>query len=177
MAVAHRIYAEALLEAAKEAKDVETVRDEFATFAGAIEESPELAGLLRNPQIQPAAKREALEAALGGGSDTFRNFVRLVAEKGRIAELDEIHVEWERLLAVEERVLELELTTAVELSDKEAAAIVGKIEQAAGRKVEATRRVDPDLIGGLILQAGSLRLDGSVRGRLNGLRDELLARG
>jgi F-type H+-transporting ATPase subunit delta len=100
-----------------------------------------------------------------------------VAEKGRSAELDQIHDEWERLLAAEERVLELELTTAVELSDAEAAAIVAKIEQAAGRKVEASRSVDPDLIGGLVLQAGSLRLDGSVRGRLNGLRDELLTRG
>jgi len=100
-----------------------------------------------------------------------------VAEKGRAAELEEIHDEWERLLAAEERVLELELTTAVKLTDEQAAAIVARIEQAAGRKVEARRAVDPDLIGGLVLQAGSLRLDGSVRGRLDGLRDELLARG
>ena len=63
--------------------------------------------------------------------------------------------------------LELELTTAIELSDEEAAKIVEQIEQAAGRKVEATRTVDPDLIGGLVVQAGSLRLDASVRGRLN----------
>ena len=99
-----------------------------------------------------------------------------MAEKDRIGELDEIYREWERLLAAEERVLEVELTTAVELSDVEAAEIVRKIEQAAGRRVEATRRVDPDLIGGLVLQAGSLRVDGSVRGRLEGLRQELLAR-
>jgi F-type H+-transporting ATPase subunit delta len=136
-----------------------------------------LGELLRNPQIETTTKRDALEAALEDASETFRNFAKLVAEKGRAAELEQIHDEWERLLAAEERVLELELTTAVELSDAEAAAIVGKIEQAAGRKIEATRSVDPDLIGGLVLQAGSLRLDGSVRGRLNGLRDELLARG
>jgi ATP synthase F1 delta subunit len=177
MAVAHRIYAEALLEAARERGDLDTVRDEFDAFAGALEASPELAELLRNPQIEPDTKRDALEAALAGASETFRNFVRLVAEKGRAPELEDIHVEWQRLLAAEERVLELELTTAVELTDDEAAAIVAKIEQAAGRTVEATRSVDPELIGGLVLQAGSLRLDGSVRGRLNSLRDELLARG
>jgi F-type H+-transporting ATPase subunit delta len=177
MAVAHRIYAEALLEAAREKGVLDTVRDEFDTFAGALEAAPELGELLRNPQIETTTKRDALEAALEDASETFRNFAKLVAEKGRAAELEQIHDEWERLLAAEERVLELELTTAVELSDAEAAAIVGKIEQAAGRKIEATRSVDPDLIGGLVLQAGSLRLDGSVRGRLNGLRDELLARG
>jgi F-type H+-transporting ATPase subunit delta len=176
VAVAHRIYAEALLEAARERRELDTVRDEFDTFAGALEASPELADLLRNPQIEPRAKEDSLEQALEGASDTFRNFVRLVAEKGRAAEIAEIHEEWQRLLAAEERILELELTTAVELSEKEAAAIVKKIEQAAGRKVEATRHVDPDLIGGLVLQAGSLRLDGSVRGRLTALREELLTR-
>jgi F-type H+-transporting ATPase subunit delta len=176
VAVAHRIYAEALLAAAKEKRRLELVREQFAALAAALAESNELADLLRNPQLEPAAKRDALEAALGDADELVRNFVRLVAEKDRIGELDEIYREWERLLAAEERVLEVELTTAVELSDVEAAEIVRKIEQAAGRRVEATRRVDPDLIGGLVLQAGSLRVDGSVRGRLEGLRQELLAR-
>ena len=62
---------------------------------------------------------------------------------------------------------------AVELSDDEAKKIVGEIERAAGRKVEATRDVDPSLIGGLVVQAGSVRLDASVRGRLQQLREEL----
>ena len=81
-----------------------------------------------------------------------------------------------RILARQERILELELTTAVELSDEEAAKVVGQIEQAAGRKVEATRTVDPELIGGIVIQAGSQRLDASVRGRLDQLRQELTAR-
>jgi F-type H+-transporting ATPase subunit delta len=177
VAVAHRIYAEALLQAAKEKDRLERVRDEFGAFAAAFRESDELADLLRNPQVDPEAKRAALEAVLAGADEIFLNFVRLVAEKNRIGELDEIHAEWERLLAAEERVLAVELTTAIELSDEEAAELVRKIEAAAGRRVEATRHIDPDLIGGLVLQAGSLRVDGSVRGRLDGLREELLARG
>ena len=70
----------------------------------------------------------------------------------------------------------VELTTAFELSDDEAASIVAKIEQASGRTVEATRKVDPELVGGMILQAGSLRVDASVRGRLERLRHELVTR-
>ena len=177
MAVVHQVYAEALLRAAKDAKRVDAVRDEFAGFVGALRASEELAGLLRNPQIDPRAKQEALQAALAEADDTFLNFVRLVAEKGRAGELEAIYEEWERLLAAEERILEVELTTAVELSDDEAAAVVRKIEEASRRRVEATRTVDPELIGGLVLRAGSVRVDGSVRGRLNSLRDELLARG
>jgi F-type H+-transporting ATPase subunit delta len=103
-----------------------------------------------------------------------RNFLRLVAEKGRIADVEEIGREFERLVAKEERRLNVELTTAYELSDEEAKAILGQIEAASGRKVDATRKVDPHLIGGFVLQAGSMRVDASVRGRLNRLRQELV---
>ena len=65
---------------------------------------------------------------------------------------------------------------AAKPADKEAAKVVKQIEQASGRKVEAVRRVDPDLIGGIVIQAGSQRLDASVRGRLDQLRQELTAR-
>ncbi|HEX2111463.1 MAG TPA: ATP synthase F1 subunit delta [Gaiellaceae bacterium] len=175
MAVAHRIYAEALLEAAAGSGRRDRVREEFDAFAAALQESDELAELLRNPQIDPDSKRAALEAALADADETFLNLLRLLIEKNRIGEVEEIYEEWQRLLAAEEHVLAVELTTAVELSDEEAAEIVRKIETAAGRRVEATRHVDPDLIGGLVLQAGSLRVDGSVRGRLDSLREELLA--
>ena len=97
-----------------------------------------------------------------------------MAEKGRAGELEEIAKEFERLMAREERRLTVELTTARELSDAETKAIVKQIEDAAGRKVEATQKVDPDLVGGIVLQAGSLRVDASVRGRLERLRNELV---
>ena len=176
MAVAHRVYAEALLEAARDAGRVDEVRRELAEFVEAVQASPELRSLLRNPQIEPHMKRDALGAALAEADPLVRNVLQLLAEKGRIGEVEEIQAELERLIARAERVLELELTTAVELSDDEAAKVVGQIEEAAGRKVEATRTVDPELIGGIVIQAGSQRLDASVRGRLDQLRQELTAR-
>ena len=176
MAVAHRVYAEALLAAAKEADSLARVREDLGDFVSAVEESAELRNFLRNPQIEPGVKRRALESLLEGGDEHFLNFVRLLAEKNRIGEVAHVHREFERLIAAEERVLELELTTAIELSDEEAQGIVEEIEKSAGRKVEATRKVDPDVIGGLVLQAGSLQVDGSVQGRLNDLREELLQR-
>jgi ATP synthase F1 delta subunit len=170
------VYAEALLQAAQEQGRLDVVREQLRDFVEAVETSPELRSLLRNPQIQPQVKREALGAALADAEPLVRNFLLLLAEKGRLGEVEEIQAELERLIARQERILELELTTAVELSDEEAAKVVGQIEQAAGRKVEATRSVDPDLIGGIVIQAGSQRLDASVRGRLDQLRQELTAR-
>jgi F-type H+-transporting ATPase subunit delta len=177
VAVAHRVYAEALLAAAMEADALARVREDFSDFVAAVEESEQLRNFLRNPQIAPGVKRRALESLLEGGDERFLNFARLLAEKNRIGEVVDVQREFERLVAAEEHILELELTTAIELSEEEAQKILGQIETSAGRKVEATRLVDPSLIGGLVLQAGSVRLDASVRGRLDQLREELTTTG
>ena len=173
MAVAQRVYAEALLAAAKDRNGLDAIRGEIDEFAAALVGSDERRRFLANPQVESRTKRAALEDLLSGADGLFLNFLRLLAEKDRIGELQQVYEEWTRLLAREERVLELELTTAIELSDKEAGRVIKQIEEASGRRVVATRTVDPDLIGGLVVQAGSIRLDSSVRGRLAQLRDEL----
>jgi len=173
VAVAHRTYARALYAAAKEANRVDAVREELGDFVEAQRQVPELRELLRNPQLDRRLKASALEELLGGEEELVRNFMLVLAEKNRSGEIEEIAREFERLAASEEGILDVELTTAVELSDQEASDVIGQIEKASGRKVEATRSVDTDLIGGIVLQAGSLRLDASVRGRLNRLRREL----
>jgi F-type H+-transporting ATPase subunit delta len=167
------VYAQALLRAAKERGRLAEVRDEFADFVAALRESDELREFLRNPQIEPPTKRSVLEAVTDGGEELFRNFLLVLAEKNRVSELEEVYEEWERVLAAEERVLELELVTAVELTDEDAERIVAEIERAAGRKIEVTRQTDADLIGGLVIRAGSRQIDASVRGRLEQLRQEL----
>jgi len=150
------------------------VHEALSDFAAALEASPELRSVLRNPQLEPAAKAGILAEIVGEEEPLFTNFLLVVADKGRAAELDDIAREFERLMAREERRLSVELTTARELTDAEAKAIVKQIEQAAGRTVEATRSVDPDLVGGIVLQAGSYRVDASVRGRLERLRQTLV---
>ncbi len=148
---------------------------DLADFATAVADVPELRSVIRNPQVDPRTKSAILDDLLGEADPLVRNFLRLTAEKGRIGGIEEIVREFERLVAAAERRLSVELTTAFELSDEEAARIVEQIEQASGRKVEATRSVDPDLIGGVVLEAGSLRADASVRGRLERLRQELVS--
>ena len=170
------MYARALFDAAKEQGRIGPVREELSDFAQATRDVPELGALLRDPQLDPRATGKALDEVLGDADEFVRNFVLLLVEKGRAAQLDEIEREFEALVATEERRLEVELTTAVELSDDEARDIVHQIEQAAGRTVEATRSVDPALIGGIVLLAGTLRVDASVRGRLERLRHDLVTR-
>lgn len=146
----------------------------LSDFAVAVEQTLELRNVLRNPQIESSAKASILADIAGDDEPLFKNFLLLIAEKGRAGELEDIAHEFERLMAREERRLTVELTTARELTDDEAKAIVAQIEQAAGRTVEATRSVDPDIVGGIVLQAGSYRVDASVRGRLERLRQTLV---
>ena len=150
------------------------MHEALSDFAVAVEQTPELRNVLRNPQLESSAKASILSDIAGDDEPLFKNFLLLIAEKGRAGELEDIAHEFERLMAREERRLTVELTTARELTDDEAKAIVAQIEKAAGRTVEATRSVDPDLVGGIVLQAGSYRVDASVRGRLERLRQTLV---
>ena len=167
------MYARALFESAQERGRLDAVRSEVADIAAVLDEVPELDALLENPESDSRVKADVLERIAGGGDELVRNFLRLLVEKGRAGELREVAAEFEALVAAREGVLDVELTTAADLSDQEFASIVERIEQASGRKVQASRSVDPNLIGGLVLRAGSMRLDASVRGRLDRLRTEL----
>lgn len=138
----------------------------------AVNSHDELRALLQNPEIESDAKADLLARLAQGADQEVVNFLRLLAEKGRAGELAEIVDELDTLVAAEERILDVELTTATELSDADFDRILGSIEEASGRKVQATRKVDTDLIGGIVLQAGSMRLDASVRGRLDRLRQD-----
>lgn len=176
MAVVHRTYARALFEAARDAKSVPVVREQLAAFVAASEEVAELHALLVNPKLDLRFKRSALESVLEGADHLVRNLILLLVEKHRAGEVGEIAREFERIASADEGRLDVELTTAYALSDDEARAILAQIEQASGRRVDATRKVDPDLVGGIVLQVGSLRLDASVSGRLTRLRHELTTR-
>ena len=173
MPVAQRIYASALFDAAKQSGELQVVRDELAGFVQTLEDVPELDAVLRNPQLDPRAKAAVLGDVLQGANELVRNFALLVTEKGREDEIAVMQREFEDMWRRDQGILNVELTTAVELSPEEQQSIILLIGEASGRKIEATSSVDPDLIGGLVLQAGSLRVDASIRGRLERLRQEL----
>lgn len=176
MAVAHRMYAQALYEAVQEQGRVDVARDELGRLGAALEASPELAAFLANPQLDPGSKAAVLDEISQGADPLVRNFLQLIASKGRAGQLAAILEEFDAIVDRAQGRIAVELTTAHALSDAEAATIVQRIEASSGRSVDATRSVDPSLIGGIVLQAGSLRVDASVRGRLERLRRDLITR-
>jgi F-type H+-transporting ATPase subunit delta len=174
MGLVEQKYARALYEAALDRERLSEVRKGLADFLEAERKVPELKSVLDNPELDSASKVALLDDLLAGAEPLVSNFLRLLAEKERIGALEEVAREFEAIVAAGEKRLRVVVTTARELSKVEAAALVERIEAQIGRPVEASRRVDPSLIGGLVVQAGSLRLDASVRGRLERLRTELV---
>jgi F-type H+-transporting ATPase subunit delta len=172
--IVERKYAQALYNAALDRKRLSEVRSGLVDFLEAEREVPELAAVLANPELDSASKVALVDDLLQGDEPLVRNFLRLLAEKARITTVEEIVREFEALVAVGEKRLRVVVTTAQELSEEEARSLVSKIEAATGNQVEARRHVDPSLLGGLIVQTGSLRLDASVRGRIEKLRTELV---
>jgi F-type H+-transporting ATPase subunit delta len=148
------------------------VHAELQQLRDAVDAHEELRSMLQNPEIESDVKASVLTRVAQGSDPQVVNFVKLLAEKGRAGELSEIADELDTLVAIEEQILDVELTTATELSDADFDRLLGRIEAASGRKVQATRKVDQDLIGGIVLQAGSMRVDASVRGRLDRLRHD-----
>ena len=120
MSVVDRVYANALFEAAQEQGKLEPVGEQLSQLVEAEREVPELRELLRNPQLDPRARRAALEDVLGESDELLRNFLLVLSDKGRAGQLEEIAAEFERLVAEAAGIVNAELTTAVELSDDEA---------------------------------------------------------
>lgn len=174
MGVVEQKYAMALYEAALDKERLAEVRSDLADFVKVEHEVPELAAVLANPTLDSASKEALLVELMVGSEPLVRDFLRLLAEKGRGSLLEEIAREFEALVAAGERRLQVTVTTAQALSDEEAGSIVAKIEAATGCSVDVERRVDRSLIGGLVVQAGSLRMDTSISRRIENLRKELV---
>ncbi len=173
MSAVARVYAEALFEAAREVDATAKVCDELRRFVAAYREQHALRDVLLDPRVETAGKHRVVEALLAKASPLLRNMVRLMLDKGRIASLPDVEAEYERKAAEVERLLDVTVTTAVELAPAQERAISKRVEQATGRSVRLSKRVDGELGGGLVLHIGDVVVDGSLRARARQLQERI----
>lgn len=168
-----RVYAQALFDAAREAGVVEPVRRELGDFVAALAASTSLRSVLADPQIDVSAKSRVLAEVMRGGQGLLANTLQLMLERGRFGAVPELGRAYDALAIVEEGVVEVEVTSAAELSPETENKIAARVQEATGRRVELTRRVDPSIVGGLVLRIGDVIVDGSVKARIRQLRRRL----
>jgi F-type H+-transporting ATPase subunit delta len=172
-AVARR-YAQALFELALADGQVEAIGVELEGLVGAVKADPELATLFIGSSVPPRQKQAMVGRALEGRvSPLMAGFVAVAIDRRREGYLEGILEDYRRRADRHRNVFEVVATTAIALSEAEAEELGTKMTGAVGGKVRLVRKVDPALLGGLVLRIGDRLVDGSVRGQLERLKAHL----
>jgi F-type H+-transporting ATPase subunit delta len=170
-------YAEALFEAARERDELEEVLSDLGEFLSALQESEELRLFFYGRQIPERQKRRAIDGLTEGMKTQATNFLKVLVDNGREEILEEVLGRYEQLVKEHLGRIEVEVTTAVELSEIQLDRLRERLGRTLeGREIILETNVNPDLIGGAVFQFGGRMMDGSIRGRLESLREEMLER-
>jgi F-type H+-transporting ATPase subunit delta len=168
-----RVYGRSLFEVAREHGLLTELREQLGQFADALAEHRELQVFFFSPYFSTKEKQEALAGLLSGADERFLSFLALLIENHRMPVIFRIRREYERLWEQENRVLPVEITSAVELDAATAANVGERIGASTGRKVALATRVDPEILGGIVVRVGNSILDASIRNRLERLRRQV----
>lgn len=165
-----RVYAEALFQVAREKGKLDAIREQLGQFVDVLQGDRDLQVFFFSPYFSTEEKKDGLKKVIDGADPAVLNFLELLVEKHRTPALFRIRHAYDQLWEKENKLLGVEITSAVELDDEIAQRIGDQIGEQTGQRVELTKTVDPDIIGGLVLRVGNSILDASIRNRLDNLR-------
>ena len=165
-----QVYSRSLFEVAKEHGKLDLIKEQLDAFADALHETRELAIFFFSPYFSTEEKKRGLESALVDADPTLVNFLELLIEKHRMPVIFRTRRQYETLWDIEHRLLPVEVTSAVDLDEATVKSIGERIGEQTGQRVELTSRVDPEILGGIVLRVGNSILDASIKHRLDQLR-------
>jgi ATP synthase F1 delta subunit len=165
-----QVYARALFEVAKEQGKLDVVREQLGQFADALDGNRDLAVFFFSPYFSTEEKKDGLHRALDGADPAIVNFLESLLERHRMPVIFRIRAAYQRLWDEENKLLPVEVTSAVDLDEATVASIGERIGEQTGQRVELTSRVDPEILGGIVLRVGNSILDASIKHRLDQLR-------
>ena len=168
-----RVYSESLLEVAKEHGDLDRIRDARGQFADALEQNRDLAVFFFSPYFSTEEKETGLKRAIVDADPTLVNFLELLIDNHRMPVVFRMRRQFDALYAHEHKQLPVQVTSAVELDDAVVRALEDRVREQTGQNVQLESKVDPDILGGIVLRVGNSILDASIRHRLDQLRREV----
>lgn len=165
-------YAAALFELANEGKALDKVGAALDRFLALLDGSEDLSRLVNNPVFTAEEQVAALTAVLAKAKidGLAANFLRLVASKRRLFAVRGMIAGYKALVAEKQGVVSAEVTVSAPLSDKNRAAVQEALEGQAGKKIALTEKVDPAILGGLVVKMGSRMIDASLKTKLNAMK-------
>jgi F-type H+-transporting ATPase subunit delta len=168
-----RVYSQALFEAARAQGKLDLVREQLGVLCDALDRQRELAVFFFSPLFSSREKKEGIERALSGADEILVNFLKVLVDSHRMPVIFRIRRQLEALWREENRLLAVEVTSAVELDDAVVEQLRERIESQTGRGVELRRRVDDGILGGLVVRVSNMILDASIRNQLERLRRQV----
>jgi F-type H+-transporting ATPase subunit delta len=168
-----QVYSRSLFAVAQERELIDLVREQLGQFADALNENRDLASFFFSPYFTTREKKEALERAIEGAEPVLMSFLEVVIEEHRMPVIFRIRARYEVLWDDANKLLPVEVTSAVELDERTVSAIGARVRDQTGRNVELSSHVDSDILGGIVLRVGNSILDASIRNRLNQLRNQV----
>jgi F-type H+-transporting ATPase subunit delta len=170
-----RVYGRSLFEVAREHGKLDLLREQLSLLADSLASNRELQMFFFSPYFSTEEKQQALSRMIDGGDPILMNFLELLIENHRMPVIFRIRAQYERLWEQEHRTLPVEITSAVELDEKTTESLGRTIGERTGRNVTLATRVDPDILGGIVVRVGNSILDASIRNRLEQLRRHVAA--
>ncbi len=167
------VYARALFEVAAERGVLDVVREQLIQFVDVLSANHTLQTFLFSPYLSTEEKKEGLGRLIEGADETFMSFLETLVERQRMPEIFHIRGRYQELWDAENKLLPVEVTSAVELDEAVVRDIGERIGTQTGNKIELTSVVDPNILGGLVLRVGDFILDASIRNRLSQLRKQV----
>jgi F-type H+-transporting ATPase subunit delta len=165
-----QVYSRALFEVAKENGKLDVVREQLGQFADALDQNRDLAVFFFSPYFSTEEKKDGLRRTVEGADPTVLNFLETLLERHRMPAVFRIRAEYVRLWDEENKLLPVEVTSAVDLDEATVKNLGDRIGQQTGQRVELTSKVDPSILGGIVLRVGNQILDASIKHRLDQLR-------
>jgi ATP synthase F1 delta subunit len=165
-----QVYARALFEVAQEQSKLDLVREQLGQFADALNENADLRVFFFSPYFSTEEKKDGLHKALTDADPAIVNFLETLLERHRMPVIFRIRDEYGRLWDSENKLLPVEVTSAVDLDEATVKSIGERIGEQTGQRVELTSKVDPGILGGIVLRVGNSILDASIKHRLDQLR-------
>jgi F-type H+-transporting ATPase subunit delta len=168
-----QVYARSLFEVANEHDSLDTIHEQLGQFADVLSENRDLQIFFFSPYFSSEEKKQGIRRVIDGGDEHLLNFLELLAEKHRLPVLFRIRRAFHDLWAEENKLLDVEVTSAVKLDPSTVESIRKRIEEQTGRRIQMSEKVDDNLIGGLVLRVGNMVLDASIKNRLERLRKQV----
>jgi ATP synthase F1 delta subunit len=168
------VYSRSLFEAALEQDKLDEVREQLGELADALQGDRQLQVFFFSPYFSTQEKEEGLHRAVQGAEPIFLNFLELLLENHRMPAIFRIRRNYDHLWEAHNRLLPVEVTSAVELDERTVRGIGDRIAEQTGRKVELSSTVEPDILGGIVVRVGNQVLDASIRNRLETLRKQVV---